>query len=273
MKLLTLRVGGTMQAVRQDGDRLVEIAGFPDLGALLEDPAWRAAAEAADGPRHPLDGADLAPVVPRPGKIICVGLNYRTHILEMDRELPRYPTLFAKYAETLTGPFDDIELPHEDTAVDWEAELAVVIGRPGRRIPHDRAGSHIAGYTVGNDVSMRTWQFRTREWLQGKVWERTTPLGPALVTADEFTPGPEIYSSVDGELVQKASTGDLVFSPEFLISYVSAMITLLPGDVIFTGTPGGVGHARSPQRYLAVGQVLETGIAGLGALRNRLVGR
>jgi acylpyruvate hydrolase len=271
MRLLTLRTPGGTHAVRQDGDTLTEIGDFNDVGTLLKDPAWQEIARVATGVQHPLAGADLAAVVPAPGKIVCVGLNYRAHILEMGRDLPQYPTLFSKYAETLIGPGDDIELPGEDDAVDWEAELAVVIGKPARRVTESGAGEYIAGYTICNDVSMRTWQFRTNEWLQGKNWEKSTPLGPALVTRDEFTPGGMLRTVVDGETVQEASTGDLVHDPAFLVSYVSTMITLQPGDVIITGTPGGVGHARTPRRYLSNGQVVVTSIDGLGELRNRAV--
>jgi acylpyruvate hydrolase len=271
VRLLTLRAHGTTHAVREDNGALIEIEGFADVGALLQHPGWKGLAAAASGPRHDLVGADLAAVIPRPGKIVCVGLNYRTHILEMGRDLPEYPTLFSKFAETLIGPYDDIELPPEDPAVDWEAELAVVIGVPGRRIAASVAAEHIAGYTICNDISMRTWQFRTNEWLQGKNWERSTPLGPALVTTDEFHPGGIIRSIVDGETVQEASTGDLVHDPAELVSYISTMVTLHPGDVIITGTPGGVGHAREPRRYLREGELLETTIEGLGRLGNRAV--
>jgi acylpyruvate hydrolase len=273
VRLLTIRVHGDTRAVRQDGDELVEIHSYADVGELLADPDWLELAADARGRRHSLADADIAPVVPNPSKILCVGLNYRGHILEMGRELPQYPTLFAKYADTLIGPYDDIELPPEDPAVDWEAELAVIIGKPGRRISETDAAGHIAGYTVCNDVSMRTWQFRTKEWLQGKNWERSTPLGPALVTADEFDPSAMIRTVLDGETMQEASTADLVHSPEFLVSYISTMATLRPGDVIITGTPGGVGRARKPPRYLQDGEVLETSIDGLGVLRNRAVPR
>lgn len=273
MRLLTLRTDDGTRAVRQDGETLTEIDGFGDVGQLLKDPAWIDIAQAADGARHDLAGADLAAVVPTPGKIICVGLNYRTHILEMGRELPEFPTLFSKFAETLIGANDDIDLPGEDEAVDWEAELAVIIGKPARRVSEAEAPGYIAGYTICNDVSMRTWQFRTVEWLQGKNWEKSTPLGPALVTPDEFQPGGTIRSLIDGDIMQQASTGDLVHDPAFLVSYISTMITLNPGDVIITGTPGGVGHARTPQRYLSNGELLTTSIEGLGELRNRAVAR
>jgi acylpyruvate hydrolase len=278
MRLLTLRTGNgsgdtaaCTTAVRQDGDTLTEIPGYADVGALLKDPAWETTAAAATGATHPVDGADLAAVVPFPGKIICVGHNYRNHIQEMGREVPEYPTLFAKYAESLIGPNDDLALPQESDTVDWEAELAVVIGKQGRRISEADAADHIAGYAVLNDVSMRDYQFRTIQWLQGKTWEKSTPFGPALVTKDEFRAGPLMTSAVDGEIQQSTPTGDLVFTPEFLVSYISTIITLNPGDVIATGTPGGVGHAQDPKRYLQEGQLLVTTIEGLGQLKNRAV--
>ena len=275
MRLLTLRtsVGDktVTRAVRQDGDTLTEIDGFADVGALLKDSAWESIAAAASGATHPAEGADLDAVVPSPGKIICVGHNYRNHIKEMGREVPEFPTLFAKYQESLIGPNDDLALPQESDAVDWEAELAVVIGKTGRRISEADAPDHIAGYAVLNDVSMRDYQFRTIQWLQGKTWEKSTPFGPALVTKDEFSAGPLMTSAVDGEIQQQTPTGDLVFTPEFLVSYISTMITLNPGDVIATGTPGGVGHAQDPKRYLQEGQVLVTTIEGLGELKNRVV--
>ncbi len=271
MRLLTLRTPAGKRAVRQDGDTLTEIEGFADVGELLRTADWEATARAADGPTHTLDGADLDAVIPYPGKIICVGHNYQNHIKEMGREVPEYPTLFAKYQESLIGPNDDLALPQESDAVDWEAELAVVIGKKGRRISEADAPDHIAGYAVLNDVSMRDYQFRTLQWLQGKTWEKSTPFGPALVTRDEFSTGPLMTTEVDGETMQQTSTGDLVFTPEFLVCYISTIITLNPGDVIATGTPGGVGHAQDPKRYLQEGQVLVTTIEGLGQLKNRVV--
>ncbi|WP_427004266.1 fumarylacetoacetate hydrolase family protein [Pseudarthrobacter sp. H2] len=274
MRLLTLRLksasGAVTKAVRQDGDTLTEIEGFADVGELLNTAGWEATAKAAAGATHPAEGADLDAVVPFPGKIICVGHNYRNHIKEMGREVPEYPTLFAKYQESLIGPNDDLALPQESDKVDWEAELAVVIGKKGRRISEADAADHIAGYAVLNDVSMRDYQFRTIQWLQGKTWEKSTPFGPALVTKDEFTAG-LMTSAVDGDIQQQTPTNDVVFTPEFLVSYISTIITLNPGDVIATGTPGGVGHAQDPKRYLQEGQVLVTTIEGLGQLKNRVV--
>jgi acylpyruvate hydrolase len=267
--LATIREAGRTRAVRLDGDRAVDL-GEDDVGAVLRRPDWRSWAPAADGPTRPVEGLDYAPLVPRPDKVVCVGLNYRNHILEMGRELPEHPTLFAKYASALIGAFDDIVLPAVSDQVDWEAELAVVIGAPARHVTADEAQACIAGYTVANDVSVRDFQYRTLQWLQGKTFESSTPVGPWLVTADE-TPGPsrEITCEVAGELMQQADTADLVFDPAALVASISAIFTLVPGDIIATGTPGGVGAARTPPRFLAEGEVVVTRIAGVGECRNR----
>lgn len=271
MKLATLRTTTGTTAVVVTDDSAIEIPGVADVGALLANPEWRTVADSADGQAHPLDSIDedaWAPVVPQPSKIICAGLNYRKHILEMGRELPEHPTFFAKYPEALIGAYDQIELSPLSDAVDWEGELAVVIGKPVRNASEAAAADAIAGYAVLNDVTMRDFQYRTLQWLQGKTFENTTPFGPYLVTTDEWTPGPTMKTVVDGDTVQEVSTGELVFSPAALISYFSQVVTLNPGDVIATGTPGGVGHARKPQRYLQNGSVLQTSIEGLGAQRN-----
>jgi acylpyruvate hydrolase len=271
MRLATLRTPEGTRAVRVDGDTAVVLAA-PDVGALLADPNWRRLAAADGGAQHALTDTELAPVVPRPGKIFCVGLNYRTHILEMGRELPEHPTLFAKFPEALVGPADPVTLDPESAAVDWEAELAVVIGAPVRRADRAAAEAAIAGFAVLNDVTMRDWQYRSVQWLQGKTFEATTPFGPVLVTPDELPGGVRpvlaLRCEVDGETVQSADTGDLVFDPVALVAYISRIVTLHPGDVIATGTPGGVGHARKPPRYLADGAVLVTEIDGLGRLEN-----
>lgn len=267
MKLATIRVDGGHAAVRVDADVAVE-TGARDVRELFGDPGWRSRAESASGRTHDLSTVDYAPVVPDPGKIFCVGLNYRNHILEMGRELPRYPTLFAKFSDALIGARDDIALPAVSDAIDWEAELAVVIGTAVRDADREQATAAIAGYSVLNDVTARDYQYRTKEWLQGKTFEATTPLGPVLVTPDELPSDLELICEVDGEPVQKASTSDLVFDPPELVSYISRIITLRPGDVIATGTPGGVGHARTPPRYLADGSVLTTRITGIGELVN-----
>jgi acylpyruvate hydrolase len=271
VKLATLRANDTTVAVRVDESETVEIAGYADVGALLADPRWREIAADATGKRREraaIEPKDWAAVVPKPGKILCAGLNYRTHILEMGRELPEYPTLFAKFPEAIIGPNDDIELPSISREVDWEGELAVIIGAPARRVSESDAEAVIAGYAIINDVTMRDFQYRTLQWLQGKTFENSSPFGPYLVTSDEWSPGPSMRTLVDGETVQEASTADLVFSPIAMIAYISQILTLQPGDVIATGTPGGVGHARKPARYLVAGSRLETEIDGLGTQRN-----
>ena len=268
MKLATIRDDNGTRAVRIDGDEAVELAAA-DVGELLRAPGWRDAAAGGDGPRRPVAGLDYAPLVPRPDKIVCVGLNYRNHILETGREPPEHPTLFAKYRAALIGAHDDIVLPTVSDRVDWEAELAVVVGAPARHVTVEEAPACIAGYSVLNDVSVRDYQYRTLQWLQGKTFEASTPVGPWLVTADE-SPGPsrEISCEVSGEQMQKADTADLVFDPATLVAYISDVITLEPGDIIATGTPGGVGAARSPQRFLGEGDVVVTRIAGVGECRN-----
>jgi acylpyruvate hydrolase len=283
LKLATLRTthgtpGRRTEAVRIDDDGHCTGLGFTDVGELLAQDGWldtaatATIAAPASGTQRPFDPADLAPVVPRPGKVICVGLNYRNHIREMGRELPDHPTLFAKYADALIGPRDDVELAEESGQTDWEAELAVVVGATVRRADSAAAERAIAGFTVLNDVTMRDWQYRTKQWLQGKTFENTTPLGPVLVTPDELpggtAPALTMTCSVDDETMQKADTSDLVFSPVELVRYISTVVTLRPGDIIATGTPGGVGHAQKPPRYLGEGSRLVTEISGIGRLEN-----
>ncbi|MBI0379916.1 fumarylacetoacetate hydrolase family protein [Streptomyces albiflaviniger] len=271
MKLATIRTPDGPRAARLDGSTYTGL-GFSDLGELLAQPDWRTLAAGTGASTHAADNVSLAPAIPRPGKVLCVGLNYRKHILEMGRDLPEHPTFFAKFTEALIGPRDDIALAPESEAVDWEAELTVVVGRTVRRADEKEAAEAIAGFTVMNDVTMRDWQYRTEEWLQGKTFEGTTPLGPHLVTPDELpggtAPALTLSTTVDGETMQKADTSDLVFGPVDLIRYASVFVTLQPGDIIATGTPGGVGHARKPTRYLTDGSTLVTEIEGLGRLTN-----
>jgi acylpyruvate hydrolase len=272
MRLATIRTATGTRAVRLDGtgadDTAVE-TGDADVRALLERPDWAAHAGAAAGPAHPVGGLDYAPLVPSPEKIICVGLNYRDHVLEMGNQLPDYPTLFAKYAPALVGAHDDIELPRVSDKVDYEAELTVVIGHPVRHASPAEAEAAIAGYTVLNDVSVRDYQNRTKQFLQGKTFEKSTPVGPWLVTPDELPAGGwPIRSVLDGTTMQDSNTAELVFGAVDLVVYLSEILTLNPGDIIATGTPGGVGHARKPPVYLTDGAVLVTSIDGVGELRN-----
>jgi acylpyruvate hydrolase len=273
VRLATIRTAAGTRAVRIDGGagdgaRAVE-TGDADVRALLEHPDWAARAEAAAGPVHDVDGLDYAPLVPAPEKILCVGQNYRDHIAEMGNEPPAYPTVFAKFASALVGAHDDIVLPAVSDAVDYEAELTVVIGTPVRHATPEQARAAIAGYTVMNDVSVRDWQYRTSQFLQGKTFDATTPLGPWLVTPDELPEGGwDIGTVIDGETRQRSSTAELVFGAVDLVAYLSTIMTLRPGDVIATGTPGGVGHARKPPRYLTDGATVVTTVAGVGECRN-----
>ena len=268
MKLATIRTADGTTAVRIDGDDAIELDAA-DVGEVLRRDGWKDWAASAEGATRSVADLDYAQLITAPDKIVCCGLNYRNHILEVMRELPSYPTLFAKYRSTLCGPYDDIVLPTVTNAVDWEVELAVIIGKAGRSVSEAEAPELIAGYAVLNDVSMRDYQNRTIQWLQGKCFEATTPLGPWLVTADE-SPGPsrEVICELDGVVKQQANTEDLLFDPAHLVSYISDLITLEPGDVIATGTPGGVGFARDPKESLVDGSVMVTRIEGLGECRN-----
>ncbi|WP_232665437.1 fumarylacetoacetate hydrolase family protein [Pseudonocardia sp. TRM90224] len=270
MRLATIRTATGTRAVRVDlGAGTAVETGDADVRALLDRSDWPAHAAAAAGPSHPVEGLDYAPLVPSPEKIICVGLNYRDHVLEMGRDLPDHPTLFAKFAPALVGANDEILLTNESKQIDYEAELVVVIGRPVRHATPEQAGAAIAGYSVLNDVSVRDWQNRTTQFLQGKTFERSTPLGPWLVTPDELPEGGwAISSELDGEVMQSSNTAELVFNAVDLVIYLSTIITLNPGDIIATGTPGGVGHARKPPRYLTEGATIVTKVAGVGELRN-----
>jgi acylpyruvate hydrolase len=276
MKLATLRTGAktTTAAIAVRPDAYLPLPAG-DVGELLARPDWRevAAATAADAPATAVisaAGDQLAPLLPSAGKVVCCGLNYADHIQEMGRELPEHPTLFAKFADTLAGAADDIEV-HGSERVDWEAELAVVVGAQLTRADEAEAAAAIAGYTVANDVSMRDWQNRTLQWFQGKAFDATTPVGPVMVTADEFDgAGFEVRGYVNGELVQRGNTETLVFGPARLLSYISRFTTLRPGDLVLTGTPGGVGMGMKPPRFLADGDTITTEIEGIGRLENRV---
>ncbi|HZK06415.1 MAG TPA: fumarylacetoacetate hydrolase family protein [Actinomycetaceae bacterium] len=273
MRLATLRTSEGTRAVRVDDGVLVDL-GAADLGEFLAIPHWAEAAETAAGETHPLEGAEFATLVPAPSKVVCVGLNYRNHIQEMGRPLPDYPTLFTKFADTLIGPADHIVRPAETAQFDWEAELTIVIGRRVRRARGTEAETAIAGFTILNDITCRDWQFRTREWMQGKNWDSSTPVGPVMVTPDELggvRPALAISTEVDGQVMQSDNTGDLLFDPVALVEYVSTVIRLNPGDLIATGTPGGVGHARKPPVYLEAGQRVVCTIEGIGSLNNLVV--
>ncbi len=272
MRLVTIRTSDGTRAARLDGDQIVELEDR-GVGALLAGgpERWRAA-EAARGAARPLAEVDLAPVIPRPPKVICVGQNYLAHIQEMGSQPPEYPTFFAKFTRALIGPRDPITLPAVSDKVDWEVELAIVMGREARHVAEDEALAAVAGYTILNDISVRDYQRRTQQWLQGKTFEGTTPIGPALVTADEVDPSDlALRCEVDGQVMQDSRTSDLLFKPADLIAYISTIITLEPGDIIATGTPSGVGAGRTPPVFLQPGQTVRTVVEGLGELVNPCV--
>ena len=277
MELATIRPpdGGTAAAVRRGEEWMGLAAG--NLSDLLARPEWSweatTALSGSAGRGIPAAEAELALPFPAPRKVICCGLNYADHILEMGRDLPEYPTLFAKFADTLTGPYDDIAIPPAaQGAVDWEAELAVVVGSPLQQADDDEARAGIAGYMLANDISMRDWQKRTLQWFQGKAFDATTPVGPVLVTPDSIDPedGIEITCEVNGVRRQLGSTKTLVFDSAALLAYISQFTALRPGDIVLTGTPGGVGMGMHPPQYLSDGDMVVVEAAGLGRLENTI---
>jgi 2,4-didehydro-3-deoxy-L-rhamnonate hydrolase len=224
----------------------------------------------ATGAPRPLAELRLLAPVPRPGKIVCVGLNYRDHANETGQPIPSEPVLFSKYANSVVGPRADMVVPPDAEKIDYEAELAVVIGRRASGVPTGEALDHVAGYTCANDVSSRTLQFRSSQWLLGKAIDTFLPLGPYLVTADEV-PDPQalgIRCLVNDELRQSSDTGQMIFGVADLVSFTSRTITLEPGDVLITGTPAGVGMAADPPRYLRPGDRMRIEIDGVGELDN-----
>ncbi len=275
MQLSTLRTEQGHRAARIDGDHYVLLP--CTMRELLANDLWDiAGANDLDGvafERVGRDTADLAPLVPDPDKIICVGLNYAEHVREMGRELPTHPTYFAKYRGALIGAHDDIVLPNPSisTSIDWEVELAIVIGAPARHVSVDNALEHVAGYTVLNDVSVRDWQTRSVQFLAGKTFEATTPVGPVMTTADVLgdARGLAVRTTVDEVIKQDSSTDELVFGVAELIADLSTVITLEPGDLIATGTPSGVGAGRSPNEWLTPGATMVTSIDGIGEMTNR----
>jgi acylpyruvate hydrolase len=252
------------------GDLLVPLAGVAELGAAST-PEVLASAERLTGVAFPASEAEFRPVVPNPSKVICIGLNYKAHIEETGRDDSAYPVLFPKFASSLTGAFAELELPTESTQIDYEGELAVVIGTPGRRISEADAADHVLGYTVANDISMRDYQYKTHQWMQGKAWDACTPVGPYLVTPDEVDiTAQSISTTLNGEKVQDSTIDLLIFSLPRLIATISEFTTLSTGDLILTGTPAGVGHRRTPPLYLKSGDVISVEVSGVGAIRNTI---
>jgi 2-keto-4-pentenoate hydratase/2-oxohepta-3-ene-1,7-dioic acid hydratase in catechol pathway len=229
--------------------------------------------EAGNRSALPLSSVKLMAPVPRPPKMICVGLNYRDHAREAGLELPKVPTIFSKFSNVIIGPGDPIVLPKISRKPDYEAEFAFVIGPGGRNISKANALNHVYGYTIVNDVSARDFQMATTQWLMGKTFDTFAPMGPYLVTRDEIADphALDLSLTINGEILQKSNTRELVFGIPELVEFISSVVTLEPGDVVATGTPAGVGFARKPPRYLQAGEEVVIQIQGLGELRNPVV--
>ena len=260
---------GEARIGRLDGETITDAGPAGPQGFVPSPEAWAALADAA-GPQHALDDVALAhPVEPR--KILAIGLNYRSHAEESDLEIPAVPVVFAKFPSCLTGHGQDIVIPREETRPDFEGELAVVIGRETYRADRETARDAIGGITAMHDVSGRRAQLETplRQFTLGKSFDTFGPLGPCIASMEDVDlAAVQVRTTVSGEVMQDASTADLIFPVEDLIVYLSAGTTLHPGDVIATGTPGGVGDSRTPPRYLREGDTVEIEISGVGTLRN-----
>jgi len=283
VKLAKLNVAGQSRLVAVVQGKYLDLAAIdPSLPTCLKallaaaDGLSRAAAAVARGTATGpwVEGALQMPF-PAPGKLICIGLNYRDHAIESNAPIPEEPICFSKFATDIGGPGSDVPLPPVCTQIDYEAELVVVIGKGGKKIAEGAAMQHVAGYMSGNDVSARDWQLNKpgKQWLLGKTPDGFAPVGPWLVTADEV-PNPHdlaIELTLNGVKMQSSRTKELIFNIPQIIAYLSQIITLSPGDLIFTGTPPGVGMARKPPVFLKPGDLMEVAIEGLGTLTNRCV--
>jgi len=282
MRFVTFKSGGKSRPGLLTTDDLVvdlTAAGFSSILELIEAGAeGRAKAEAyaasaASDNKHPLNSVKLSAPIPRPRKLICVGLNYRDHATETGSAIPDVPTIFNKFATAVIGPGDDIVLPKVSKSPDYEAEFAFVIGVGGRQIAAEDWRKHIFGYTMVNDVSARDYQRATTQWLMGKTFDTFAPMGPWIVTADEIADphNLDIQLEIDGEILQNSNTRELIFKIPELIAFLSSVFTLESGDIVSTGTPAGVGVARNPQRFLRPGEEVTVRIAGIGELVNPVV--
>lgn len=277
MKFITFRhPGGAPEPGLIHGETVTALtgAGFTDILQILSGGA--AALEAAaqvTGPQFPLSGVTLMAPVPRPPKVICIGLNYRDHAIESGMAIPTTPVVFSKWPSCVIGPNENIVLPKMSTQPDYEAELAFVIGKGGRHIAAENWKDHVFGYTILNDVSARDIQLKTSQWIMGKSFDTFAPMGPWLVTADEIADPHELRIGlrIHGETLQDSNTRELIFRIPELVAYLSSVFTLEPGDVVSTGTPPGVGFARKPPRLLTPGDVCEVFVDGLGELVNPVV--
>jgi acylpyruvate hydrolase len=285
MKLMMFEAdGGPRLGVVEDGtviDLVACGAVVPEtLAALIEagpealTPLAEAAGNAPEAARLPLVSLKPALPLPRPGKFVCVGLNYAAHAKEGGHEIPEYPSLFVRWPTSLLAAGASIVRPRVSDQLDYEGELAIIVGRGGRHIAEENALAHVFGYTIFNDVSVRAYQRKTSQWTPGKNFDRTGPLGPVVVTADELPPGARdlrITTRVNGETRQDSNTSDMIFSTARIIAILSEFMTLEPGDVIATGTPSGVAHAMKPPGWMKPGDTVEVEIEGIGLLRNQVV--
>lgn len=251
-----------------------------DLGSVPGAPADLKAAIAGgdlagllDGQSLSLDAVTLLPVIPNPGKIFCVGLNYATHVKETGREQKAHPAIFTRWADTLVADGAPILRPAESERLDYEGELAIVIGKGGRRIPKSEALAHVAGYSIFNDASVRDWQRHNIQFIPGKNWPGTGAFGPALVTPDEIADiaGERVQTRLNGQLVQDQPISDLIWDIATVIEYCSTFTPLAPGDVIATGTPGGVGDKRQPALYMKSGDTVTVSVGSVGVLTNQII--
>jgi 2-keto-4-pentenoate hydratase/2-oxohepta-3-ene-1,7-dioic acid hydratase in catechol pathway len=278
MKFITFQHNHTPEPGLLMGDQVVSLkpAGFSTMldviaggaaaRARIEDWGLKPPAEAVT----PLASVRLLAPIPKPPKIICIGLNYRDHAIESNMEIPKVPTVFSKYSTSVIGPGEKIILPRISAKPDYEAEFAVIVGKGGRSIPAGLWKDHVFGYTMLNDVSARDFQMATSQWMMGKTFDTFAPLGPAIVSADEI-PDPhnlDISLTINGVTLQHSNTRNLIFPVPYLIEYLSSVFTLESGDVISTGTPAGVGFARNPPRWLVAGDEVVVHVEGLGELRN-----
>jgi len=256
---------------RVDGDQIVDLDRVaPDLKSAINAGLL---GELHDGPRLPRDTVKLLPVVPNPAKILCVGHNYEEHRVETGRDATEHPSIFTRFADTLVGADFPIILPAASTSLDYEAELAVVIGKGGRNIAEADALDHVAGYSCFNDASLRDWQWHTRQFIPGKNFPGTGVFGPELVTPDELGDMDSILveSYLNGVRMQSATLDHMLFPIGRIIAYISAFTPLSPGDVIATGTPGGVGAKRNPPVWMKAGDEIEVRVSGVGSIVNRIV--
>jgi 2-keto-4-pentenoate hydratase/2-oxohepta-3-ene-1,7-dioic acid hydratase in catechol pathway len=266
------RPDGTPSFGRVEGDTVHDL-GAPGVPAWLKDVLGGDLAGLPATATHERAAVRLLPVVPNPGKILCIGLNYATHVAETGREQKEYPAVFTRWADTLVAAGDPVIRPQESVRFDYEGELAVIIGKGGRRIRKENALAHIAGYSIFNDVSVRDWQRHNIQFTPGKNFPATGAFGPEMVTADAITDlaGHRVQTLVNGEMVQDQPVSDMIWDIATLIEYCSTFTELAPGDVIATGTPGGVGDKRTPPLYLKAGDRVDVRIGSIGSLSNPII--